>query len=213
MPRAIGPLSQRAGKVSVAKCDIENRANSDACGIRKESKDNMRFGPTISRRCLLGGTISAVALGNPLRTKSAAVHAFPAGFVWGASTSSYQIEGAVDEDGRGKSIWDLFSHAVGRIKNGDTGDVACDHYHRWREDLEFISRCGFGACRFSTSWPRILPTGSGTIERRGLDFYDRLVDGLIARGIAPWLCIYHWDLPQALQDQGGWLNRDRPKIR
>jgi beta-glucosidase len=168
----------------------------------------MRFGPTISRRCVLGGAISAVALGNPLRSKSAAVQPFPAGFVWGASTSSYQIEGAVDEDGRGKSIWDLFSHAVGRVKNGDTGDVACDHYHRWREDLEFISRCGFGAYRFSTSWPRILPTGSGTIERRGLDFYDRLVDGLIARGIAPWLCLYHWDLPQALQDQGGWLNRD-----
>jgi beta-glucosidase len=136
------------------------------------------------------------------------VHPFPAGFVWGASTSSYQIEGAVDEDGRGKSIWDLLSHTVGRVKNGDTGDVACDHYHRWREDVEFISRCGFGAYRFSTSWPRILPTGNGTIERRGLDFYDRLVDGLIARGIAPWLCLYHWDLPQALQEQGGWLNRD-----
>jgi beta-glucosidase len=186
----------------------ENRANSDARSIRKESNDNMRFGPTISRRSVLGGAISAVALGTPLRTKSAAVHLFPAGFVWGASTSSYQIEGAIDEDGRGKSIWDLFSHTVGRVKNGDTGDVACDHYHRWREDVEFISRCGFGAYRFSTSWPRILPTGNGEIERRGLDFYDRLVDGLIARGIAPWLCLYHWDLPQALQDQGGWLNRD-----
>ena len=127
----------------------------------------MRFGPTISRRCVLGGAISAVVLGNPLRTKSAAVHPFPAGFVWGASTSSYQIEGAVDEDGRGKSIWDLFSHTVGRVKNGDTGDVACGHYHHWREDIEFISRCGFGAYRFSTSWPRILPTGNGTIEQRG----------------------------------------------
>ena len=128
--------------------------------------------------------------------------------MWGASTSSYQIEGAVDEDGRGKSIWDVFCHTPGRIKNGDTGDVACDHYHRWREDVEWLARGGFDAYRFSTAWPRILPAGSGAIEQRGLDFYDRLVDGLIARGIAPWLCLYHWDLPQALQDQGGWLNRD-----
>src|SRR5262245_19038652 len=120
----------------------------------------MRFGPTISRRSVLGGAISAVALGNALRSKRAAVPPFPAGFVWGASTSSYQIERAVDEDGRGKSIWDLFSHAVGRVKNGDTGDVACDHYYRWRENLEFISRCGFSAYRFSTSWPPILSTGS-----------------------------------------------------
>jgi beta-glucosidase len=132
---------------------------------------------------------------------------FPADFVWGASTSSYQIEGAVNADGRGKSIWDLFSHTPGRVKNGDTGDVACDHYHRWREDVEFLSRGSFGAYRFSTAWPRILPTGSGAIEERGLDFYDRLVDRLVARGITPWLCLYHWDLPQALQDQGGWLNR------
>ena len=168
----------------------------------------MRFGPRISRRCVLGGTISVLALGNPLRTQSAAVHPFPAGFVWGASTSSYQIEGAVDEDGRGKSIWDIFAHTPGKIKQGDTGDIACDHYHRWHEDVEFVSRGGFDAYRFSTSWPRILPMGNGAIDQRGLDFYDRLVDGLIARGIAPWLCLYHWDLPQALQDQGGWLNRD-----
>ncbi len=134
--------------------------------------------------------------------------AFPADFVWGASTSSYQIEGAVDADGRGKSIWDVFSHTPGRIKGGDTGDVACDHYHRWREDIDLLSRGGFAAYRFSTAWPRILPAGAGAIEERGLDFYDRLVDGLIARGITPWLCLYHWDLPQALQDEGGWLNRD-----
>jgi beta-glucosidase len=133
---------------------------------------------------------------------------FPADFVWGASTSSYQIEGAVDEDGRGKSIWDTFSHTPGLVKNDDNGDVACDHYHRWVEDVEWLARGGFDAYRFSTAWPRILPAGAGAVEQRGLDFYDRLVDGLIARGIAPWLCLYHWDLPQALQDQGGWLKRD-----
>ncbi len=133
-------------------------------------------------------------------------NAFPADFVWGASTSSYQIEGAVDADGRGKSIWDIFCHTPGKIKGGDTGDVACDHYHRWPEDVEWLRRGGFSAYRFSTAWPRILPTGA--VETRGLDFYDRLVDGLLARGLAPWLCLYHWDLPQALQDQGGWLHRD-----
>ena len=134
---------------------------------------------------------------------------FPADFTWGASTSSYQIEGAVEEDGRGKSIWDVYAHTPGMVKNGDTGDVACDHYHRWVEDVEWLARGGFNAYRFSTAWPRILPAGAGAIEPRGLDFYDRLVDGLITRGVTPWLCLYHWDLPQAVQDQGGgWLNRD-----
>jgi len=133
---------------------------------------------------------------------------FPADFVWGASTSAYQIEGGVDADGRGKSIWDVYCHTPGKIKDGDTGDVACDHYHRWREDVDLLAHGGFGAYRFSTSWPRILPAGAGAVEPRGLDFYDRLVDGLLARGITPWLCLYHWDLPQALQEQGGWVNRD-----
>lgn len=133
---------------------------------------------------------------------------FPNDFIWGASTSSYQIEGAVDADGRGKSIWDIFCHTPGRVKGGDTGDIACDHYHRWREDIELLSHGGFTAYRFSTAWPRIMPTGAGIVEGRGLDFYERLVDELTARGITPWLCLYHWDLPQALQDQGGWINRD-----
>ncbi len=133
---------------------------------------------------------------------------FPADFVWGASTSAYQIEGAVDADGRGKSIWDVFCHTPGKVKNGDTGDVACDHYHRWREDVDLLARGGFNAYRFSIAWPRILPAGAGAVETRGLDFYDRLVDGLLARNITPWLCLYHWDLPQALQDKGGWLKRD-----
>ena len=133
---------------------------------------------------------------------------FPADFVWGASTASYQIEGAADQDGRARSIWDVLSHTPGRVKNGDTGDIACDHYHRWREDIRLLSGGNFSAYRFSTSWPRILPSGSGPIEPRGLDFYDRLVDGLIASGLSPWLCLYHWDLPQAVQEEGGWLNRD-----
>jgi beta-glucosidase len=165
---------------------------------------------TMSRRRLFAAAIGPFALGKPLRSSAEAVReqAFPADFVWGASTSSYQIEGAVDVDGRGKSIWDTFSHTPGRVKNGDTGDVACDHYHRWFEDIELLSRGGFNAYRFSTAWPRILPAGSGAVEGRGLAFYDRLVDGLMQRGVAPWLCLYHWDLPQALQDQGGWLNRD-----
>jgi beta-glucosidase len=166
---------------------------------------------TLSRRRLLAATIGSFGFG-PLAPQNTTAQqpkfAFPSDFVWGASTSSYQIEGAVEEDGRGKSIWDLFCHTPGRIKNDDTGDVACDHYHRWHEDVELISRGGFGAYRFSTAWTRILPTGSGTIETRGLDFYDRLVDQLMARNIAPWVCLYHWDLPQVLQDRGGWLNRD-----
>jgi beta-glucosidase len=165
---------------------------------------------SFSRRAFL--PLLTGLLGAPLGLRSGAAmaedSAFPADFVWGASTSSYQIEGAVDADGRGKSIWDIFSHTPGRVKGGDTGDVACDHYHRWREDVELLASGGFSAYRFSTAWPRILPAGAGAVEQRGLDFYDRLVDGLVARGVTPWLCLYHWDLPQALQDQGGWLNRD-----
>jgi beta-glucosidase len=165
----------------------------------------------MTRRRALAAAIGPLALRNPLRAHAAAdeeVGAFPADFVWGASTSSYQIEGAVDADGRGKSIWDVFCHTPGRIQNGDTGDVACDHYHRFREDVDILARGGFDAYRFSTAWPRILPAGSGAVEPRGLDFYDRLVDALIAHRITPWLCLYHWDLPQALQQRGGWLNRD-----
>jgi beta-glucosidase len=164
----------------------------------------------LSRRRLLAASLGPLLTAKPLRPNPASAQEliFPANFVWGASTSNYQIEGAVDADGRGKSIWDVFSHTPGVVKGGDTGDIACDHYNRWREDIELLSRGGFAAYRFSTDWPRILPAGLGAVEPRGLDFYDRLVDGLIARGITPWLCLYHWDLPQALQDGGGWLNRD-----
>ncbi len=133
---------------------------------------------------------------------------FPDGFLWGVATSAYQIEGAVDEDGRGESIWDRFSHTPGLVRGGDTGDVACDHYHRWAEDLELIADLGVGLYRFSVAWPRILPAGSGRPEQRGIDFYTRLVDRLLEHGIAPMVTLDHWDLPQALQDAGGWPARD-----
>ncbi len=133
---------------------------------------------------------------------------FPADFVWGVSSAAYQIEGAWAEDGKGPSIWDTFSHTPGRVARGDTGDVACDHYHRYREDVELLAGLGVGAYRFSVSWPRWLPEGRGRVNRAGRDFYDELVDELLDRGIEPWLCLYHWDLPQALQDAGGWEARD-----
>src|SRR4051794_7303836 len=133
---------------------------------------------------------------------------FPDGFTWGTATSSYQIEGAVDEDGRGRSIWDTFSHTAGKIDGGGTGDVACDHYHRWQHDLDLLASLGLNAYRFSLAWPRLFPAGSAAREQRGFDHYDRLIDGLLERGVEPVVTLYHWDLPQPLQDAGGWLSRD-----
>ena len=128
-------------------------------------------------------------------------------FIWGVSTSSFQIEGATKEDGRGPSIWDVYCQN-GEIRNHDTGDIACDHYHRYREDVALMKRLGVQAYRFSVAWPRVLPQGRGSVNEPGLAFYDRLVDELLAAGIEPWLCLYHWDLPQALEDLGGWQNRE-----
>jgi beta-glucosidase len=133
---------------------------------------------------------------------------FPDGFIWGTATSAYQIEGAFAEDGRTPSIWDTFSHTPGKVANGDSGDVAADHYHRYAEDVALMSGLGVGAYRFSTAWPRIVPGGSGPVNRAGIDFYSRLVDELLGAGITPVLTLYHWDLPQELQDAGGWTNRD-----
>ncbi|MBT8165632.1 MAG: beta-glucosidase [Acidimicrobiia bacterium] len=133
---------------------------------------------------------------------------FPDSFTWGVATASYQIEGAVGEDGRGPSIWDTFSYTRGKVLNGDTGDVACDHYHRWEDDIALMSNLGIGGYRFSIAWPRIVPAGRGAPNPAGLDFYDRLVDGLLEAGITPFPTLYHWDLPQALDDEGGWLSRD-----
>ncbi|HEY6752753.1 MAG TPA: GH1 family beta-glucosidase [Rubrobacteraceae bacterium] len=133
---------------------------------------------------------------------------FPEGFLWGTATAAYQVEGAVNEDGRGPSIWDTFSHTSGNVLHGDTGDIACDHYHRLEEDLELMMSLGVRAYRFSVAWPRIQPQGSGPANRKGLDFYRRLVEGLGERDIVPMLTLYHWDLPQALEDQGGWTSRE-----
>ena len=135
-------------------------------------------------------------------------HTFPSDFTWGAATAAYQIEGAWNEDGKGESIWDGFTHTPGNIQDGSTGDAACDHYHRYRDDVALMRQLGLKAYRFSTSWARILPDGRGPLNRRGLDFYDRLVDSLLDSGIEPFLTLYHWDLPQALQDAGGWAARD-----
>jgi beta-glucosidase len=133
---------------------------------------------------------------------------FSKDFTWGVAAAAYQIEGGATADGRGPSIWDVFSHEPGRVFDGHTGDVACDHYHRWEEDIALMRQLGVGAYRLSLAWPRIIPDGNGAVNEKGLAFYDRLIDGLLAAGITPWVTLYHWDLPQALQLHGGWLNRD-----
>ncbi len=133
---------------------------------------------------------------------------FPPDFVWGVATSSFQIEGAAREDGKGESIWDRFCRVPGTIADASNGDVACDHYHRLDSDLDLIASLGVDAYRFSVSWPRVQPDGAGAWNPKGLGFYERLVDGLLARGVKPFLTLYHWDLPQALQEHGGWASRD-----
>jgi beta-glucosidase len=133
---------------------------------------------------------------------------FPAGYTWGAATSAFQVEGSTTVDGRGPSIWDTFSAEPGRIRDGGTGDPGADHYVRWESDLDLMAELGLGAYRFSVAWPRIQPTGSGAANQRGIDFYRRLVDGLVDRGIKPGITLFHWDLPQSLQDRGGWPSRD-----
>jgi beta-glucosidase len=133
---------------------------------------------------------------------------FPSDFVWGAATAAYQLEGAWNEEGKGESIWDRFSHTPGKVLNGDTGDVACDHYHRYRDDIALMRAVNLHAYRFSISWPRVIPSGKNIVNPKGLDFYDRVVDALLEAGIEPYATLYHWDLPQALQERGGWGNRD-----
>jgi beta-glucosidase len=176
--------------------------------------------PRLGRRALLrgaalgglatagGSALSGCVRDEPTTSSSPSVLGFPQGFTWGVATSAYQIEGAVREDGRGPSIWDTFSHTHGKIADGSTGDVACDHYHRFATDLDLMKSLGIRSYRFSIAWPRVLPQGRGTVNQKGLDFYKQLVDGLHQRGIAPMATLFHWDLPQALQDKGGWENRD-----
>ena len=133
---------------------------------------------------------------------------FPQGFLWGSATAAYQVEGAVNEDRRGPSIWDTFSHMPGKTNNGDTGDIADDHYHRYKEDVQLMKALGLKTYRFSVAWPRVFPQGTGTPNPKGLDFYNRLVDELLAANIQPFCTLFHWDLPQALEDKGGWQSRD-----
>jgi beta-glucosidase len=134
-------------------------------------------------------------------------HHFPASFVWGAATAAYQVEGATNEDGRAESVWDRFCATPGKVRNGDDGAIACDFYHRYRDDITLMSALGLNAFRFSISWPRLLPEGAGAANPAGLDFYDRLVDELLEAGITPYATLYHWDLPQAVEDRGGWPER------
>ena len=141
-------------------------------------------------------------------SKPAAPLQFPKDFLWGAATAAYQIEGAWNADGKGESIWDRFSHTVGKVKGGYTGDVACDSYHRYPEDIALLRAMNLKSYRFSISWPRIQPTGAGKPNQKGLDYYKRLVDALLASGIRPFPTLYHWDLPQALEARGGWPNRE-----
>lgn len=136
---------------------------------------------------------------------------FPEGFAWGVATASYQIEGAYDEDGRGETIWDRYCSIPGNVLNGDDGKIACDHYHRYEEDVELMKSMGIKAYRFSIAWARILPQGRGEVNQKGLDFYGRLIDKLLEAGIEPYITLYHWDLPQALQDIGGWANPQMPE--
>src|SRR4029079_172178 len=143
-----------------------------------------------------------VATETPVRLR------FPEGFLWGVATSAYQIEGAAKEDGRGESVWDRFAHTPGKVKNGDTGDVACDSYHRYAEDIAIAKRMGMQSYRYSIAWPRVQPDGKGAINQKGLDYYRRVTDALLEAGIRPFPTLYHWDLPQPLEDAGGWPNRD-----
>jgi beta-glucosidase len=157
---------------------------------------------------MVGGAARA---GNPTESEGSPAQPaarFPQDFLWGTATASYQIEGAWAEDGKGESIWDRYAHTPGKIKGGDTGDVACDSYRRYPEDIAIMRALNMKSCRFSLSWPRILPTGTGTVNQKGLDHYKRYVDALLAAGIRPSCTLYHWDLPQVLQDRGGWPNRD-----
>ena len=170
---------------------------------------------------LAGSLASAAAL--PFRMFAAppapAAHAtaasdrrFPTGFLWGSATASYQVEGAVEEDGRGKTIWDTFSHTAGKTHNGDTGDVATDSYHRYAEDIALMKDLGLKTCRFSVAWSRIFAEGTGQPNSKGLDHYRAFCDALHAAGVEPWCTLYHWDLPQSLEDKGGWQNRDTAKL-
>jgi beta-glucosidase len=154
------------------------------------------------------GSASRAGAGSEFAGSTAAQRSFPEGFLWGSATASYQVEGAAGDDGRGMSIWDTFSHTAGKVVNGDTGDVSDDTYHRYKQDVRLMKAIGLKSCRFSVAWSRIFPTGTGAPNQRGVDYYKRFVDELLGTGIQPYCTLYHWDLPQTLQDRGGWENPD-----
>ncbi|MBB4153217.1 beta-glucosidase [Sphingomonas jinjuensis] len=176
-----------------------------------DRRDFIRTGAVLGSGLALGsGAASAQqSVTAPRAPSPVGPRAFPTGFRWGCATAAYQIEGGAREDGRGASIWDVFSRTPGKVANGDTGDVACDSYHRYAEDIALLKALGVGHYRFSTSWSRIFPEGRGTLNRKGLDYYNRVVDGLLAAGITPHVTLFHWDLPAALP--GGWQSRDTAK--
>ncbi|NLF32633.1 MAG: beta-glucosidase [Planctomycetes bacterium] len=186
-------------------------------GLRQQDRRPPPDRPT-DRLAAPGAVVQAGVLTPPGRGLAAAVHSaavtstkepdvsFSSDFVWGAATASYQIEGGFDADGKGLSVWDVFTHTPGKIWYGQTGDVACDHYHRYREDVALMQSIGLQGYRFSISWPRVLPEGVGAVNEAGLAFYDRLVDALLAAGVQPWVTLFHWDFPYALYTRGGWLN-------
>ena len=173
----------------------------------REGNGGSRSGPGCITQCYPGPDLT-LTVDSSAYGRTAAVSDFPAQFTWGVSTSAFQIEGAVTAGGRGESIWDRFTTRRGVIADGSDASLATDHYHRLEEDLDLVAGLGVGAYRFSTSWPRLAPLGRGQYLADGWAFYDRVIDGLLARGVEPWLCLYHWDLPQALQERGGWTNRD-----
>ncbi|HZD51252.1 MAG TPA: family 1 glycosylhydrolase, partial [Silvibacterium sp.] len=152
--------------------------------------------------------VSSIAGGELMPPIDVSGARFPANFMWGSATASYQVEGGWQEDGKGPSIWDTFAHTVGKVKGSDTGDIACDSYHRYKEDIAIMKRLNLKSARFSIAWTRIQPTGTGAVNQKGLDFYSRYVDALLEAGIRPMCTVFHWDLPQTLEDQGGWPNRD-----
>ena len=176
----------------------------------KNTFSRRTFGQLFGSSLLAPAALTTLAMPaqGQVSTPAPVSRSFPKGFLWGSATASYQVEGAVNEDGRGPSIWDTFSHQPGKTTNGDTGDVADDHYHRYKEDIQLMKALGLQTYRFSIAWPRVFPNGTGTPNPKGLDFYDRMLDELLAAGIQPFCTLYHWDLPQALEDKGGWQSRD-----
>jgi hypothetical protein len=179
-----------------------------AAGIAAALPAGLLSGCSTSSKAAGAAKTPARASSHARQFDSSLAVSFPKNFYWGAATAAYQIEGAWQEDGKGESIWDRFSHTPGKIKNGDTGDVACDSYHRWPEDIALLRAMNLNSYRFSISWPRIQPTGSGPANSKGVNYYSRLVDALLDAQIRPFVTLYHWDLPQALEDNGGWPNRD-----